>query len=258
MKRSKTLRETVLFCLGIALAVLLIQAAGSLKGDRLVFPDAGEIGRTFLRLLGEGRTWTLIGTTMLHWSVSLAAAFAAGILAGLAEGLIPGAHSLLKPLMMMLRSLPMIVLVIMIMVLAKYRYVPLIASAMAVFPLISEGVYEGIVHIEPELIDVYRINSSFTPRVLFRVYLPLISGYMKAAFINAAGMGLKVTVTSEYLVQTRESLGKAVFTSSYFNEYAEIYAYALIMVLLIVLVTGIPEIMAKTWRKLKPYSASQS
>ena len=103
--------------------------------------------------------------------------------------------------------------------------------------------------IEPELVDVYRMNSGFTPRVLFRVYLPLTAGYLKQAYVNAVGMGIKLAVTTEYLVQARDSLGKAVYSSAYFNEYAEIYAYALIMVLVAITVSAIPNIMKRVIRK---------
>ena len=75
--------------------------------------------------------------------------------------------------------------------------------------------------------------------------MPLISGYLKQAFANAAGMALKVVVSAEYLVQTRDSLGKAVYSSAYFSEYAEIYAYALIMVFLVLAITGVPELLLR-------------
>ena len=54
------------------------------------------------------------------------------------------------------------------------------------------------------------------------------------------GMGVKVVVSTEYLVQTRNSLGKAIYSASYFNEYQDIYAYALIMVLLVLIVGELP------------------
>ncbi|MBO6309075.1 MAG: hypothetical protein J6N70_09655, partial [Oribacterium sp.] len=58
-------------------------------------------------------------------------------------------------------------------------------------------------------------------------------------------MGLKLVVTTEYLVQTKNSLGKAVYSSSYFNEYQDIYAYALIMILLVLLVGALPAIWTR-------------
>ena len=145
----------------------------------------------------------------------------------------------------------MIVLVIIIMVVARYQAVPLAAASLVLLPIISEAAYEGVVRIDPELIDVYRMNSGMNFTILRRVYLPLISGYMRQAFINACGMGLKVAVTSEYLVQTRNSLGKAIYNKSYFNEYPEIYAYALIMIFLVAALTGIPGMISRIRGKKK-------
>lgn len=240
MAQNKTGRNTLAFCLGILLVGGLIQLAGGLKGDRLVFPDVDEILSAFVRLLGEGRTWKQIGTTLLHLAEALAVSAVIGTVLGLLQGKNPFVRVLLKPVMSLLRSIPMIVMTVIVMVLTRYDRVPLIASALMLIPLISEATAEGLRRIEPELVDVYRMNSGMTPRVVFSVYLPLMAGYLKQAYINAVGMGIKLAVTTEYLVQARDSLGKAVYSSAYFNEYAEIYAYALIMVLLALIVSTAP------------------
>ena len=216
-KRSQTLA----FCLGILLVGLLVQLAGSLRGDRLIFPGVGQILAVFFRLLGETGTWQKILVTLLH----LAEALALSVLLGL-----------------------LIVLVILIMVLANYSLVPLIATSLVLIPILSEAVCEGLLSIEPELLDVYRMNSSLNLRVLGNVHLPLMAGYLKQSWVNAVGMGLKVAVTTEYLVQSRNSLGKAVFSSLFNSEYAEIYAWALIMILLILVLTGIPPLIRKLVR----------
>ena len=127
---------------------------------------------------------------------------------------------------------------------------PLIATTLMLIPLISEATCEGFRRIEPELVDVYRMNSGFNALVLFRVYLPLMAGYLKQACVNAVGMEIKLVVTTEYLVQTKNSLGKAVYSSSYFNEYQDIYAYALIMILLVLLVGALPAIWTRIREQL--------
>ena len=249
MERNKKGLNTLAFGLGILLVGGLIQAAGWLKGDKLVFPGVGEILQAFVRMLGEERTWKQIGTTLIHLAEALAAAAVIGTALGLAQGKSSFVRACLKRLMTRLRSSPRIVKTVIIMVLTKYGRVPLIASARMLVPLSSEATAEGLRRIEPELMDVYRMNSGFTLRVLFSVYLPLMAGYLKQAYINAVGMGIKLAVTTEYLVQARDSLGKAVYSSAYFNEYAEIYAYALIMILLAVLVSAVPEAIKRIIRK---------
>ena len=239
MRRSKA-SEFLAFALGIILIGCLIQAAGWIKNDHLVFPDAAEILRAFFRLLTTPNTWLLIRTTLLHLLSAMAVSTLIGLIIGLTEGYSDFIRTLLRPLLMMLRSIPMLVLVVIIMVLTTYDRVPLIGTSLILIPMISEAVCEGCRNIDKDLIDVYRLNSGFNFQVLWHVHLPLMAGYLKQAYINAVGMGVKLVISTEYMVQTRNSLGKAINTSIYFNEYQDIYAYALIMVLLVILLSELP------------------
>ncbi len=250
MGRSKR-KEALTFCLGIILIGCLLQAASWMKNDRLVFPDVLEILRAFFDLLGRGATWQKIGVTLLHLLRALLISTVLGVLIGLAEGLSDFVRTLLRPMMIMLRSMPMIVTVVIIMVMMPYERVPVVATTLVLVPLISEAACEGCRRIDPELTDVYRMNSPFSLRVLFSVYLPLMGGYLKQAYINAVGMGVKLVVSTEYLVQTRNSLGKAIYSSSYFNEYQEIYAYALVMILLVLSVSELPLAAGRLMRAVR-------
>ncbi len=248
MGRNKS-RDSLAFVLGIILIDCLIQAAGWIKNDRLVFPDVIEILRAFFRLIRSVRTYSLIRTTLGHLLTALAFSTLIGIPLGLAEGFSDFVRNLMRPLMVMMRSIPMIVLVIIIMVLTKYERVPVIGTTLMLIPLISEAAAEGCRRIEPDLIDVYRMYSSFNSRVLFSVYLPMIGGYLKQAYINAVGMGVKLVVTTEYLVQTKNSLGKAIYSSVYFNEYEDIYAYALLIILMVVFLSELPRWLSRITAK---------
>lgn len=239
MRPSKG-RDTLAFCLGVVLIGCLIQAAGAMKGDVLVFPGVGDILRAFLRLLGEGQTWRMLGTTLTHVLISMAVSTAIGVMLGVAMGLNSFMRWLMQPLMALLRAMPMIVLIVIVMVMTKYERVPVIASTLILVPMIAEAACEGCRRIDRELLDVYRMNSGLSLTVLRHVHLPLMAGYLRQGWVNAAGMAVKLAVSTEYLVQTKNSLGKAVHQSAYFFEYEEIYAYALIMILLVLLVSELP------------------
>lgn len=239
MKQNR-IKYAITFLFGIFLLGCLIQAAGWIRGDRLIFPGVFDILRAFGDLLRTPRTYKLVWTTMKHLLEVIAASTVIGIAIGFAEGMSDFVRTLLKPTMILLRSIPMIVMIVIIMVLTKYDRVPLIASTLFLVPLISEAVCEGYRSIDRDLIDVYRLNGPFNMYVLTHVHLPLMAGYLKQAYVSAIGMGLKLVVSTEYLVQTRNSLGKAVHSSAYFNEYQYIYAYALIMIILAILVNALP------------------
>ena len=239
-------KDILAFCLGIVLIGAVIQGAGAIKGDALVFPGVDEILKAFLRLMGEGKTYALIWTTLQHLAAAMAVSTVLGVALGMGMGLLPFVRRMMQPLMIFLRSLPMVILIVIMMVIADYDHVPVMASSIVLIPMIAEAACEGCVRIDKELIDVYRMNASFNGRVLFRVYLPLMAGYLRQAWVNAVGMGVKLAVSTEYLVQTKNSLGKAVHTSGYFNEYQDIYAYALVMILLVLVVSEGPVLIGKT------------
>ena len=239
MRPSKA-RDALAFCLGIVLIGAMIQGAGALKGNDLVFPGVTEILRAFLRLLGEAKTWQRIGVTMAHVLSALAVSTAIGVGVGVLQGLCGFVRRLLQPLMSFLRAIPMVVLIFIVMVLMDYDYVPVVASSLILIPMIAEAACEGCLRIDRELIDVYRMSGGFSLMVLWRVYLPLMAGYLRQAYVNAVGMGVKLAVSTEYLVQTKNSLGRAVTDSTYFLEYQDVYAYALIMILLVLLLSELP------------------
>lgn len=247
----KKQQEFISYALGLCLLAALLQCASWLKGDALVFPGVPRILQAFFFLLGENRTWQQIGVTLWHLALTMAVSTVLGVALGFLQGLSDFAYRMFRPLMAFLRAIPMIVLTVIIMVMASYDRVPVAASSLILIPMISEATCEGCRRIEPELIDVYRMNSGLTPRILFRVYLPLMAGYLRQAWFNAAGMGIRMVVTTEYLVQTKNSLGKAVFTSGYFFEYDEIYAYALIMILLVLCLSELPRIVTKALHSRK-------
>ena len=244
-------KDTLSFCLGIVLIGAVIQAGGALKGDDLVFPGVDVILQAFVRLITTGKTYLLIWTTIQHLIVSMAVSTVIGVTLGLSMGMLPFVRNLMKPLMTLLRSLPMIILIVIVMVVTKYERVPVIASSIILAPMIAEAACEGCLRIDRELIDVYRMNANFNGRVLFQVYLPLMAGYLHQAWVNAVGMGVKLAVSTEYLVQTKNSLGKAVHSSAYFNEYQDIYAYALVMILLVLLVTEAPLLLGRCIRRMR-------
>ena len=243
--RQNKLNDTLAFCLGIVLIGVVVQGAGALKGNDLVFPGVDEILRAFFRLITEEKTYALIWTTMKHLIASMAVSAVIGVTLGMGMGMLPFLRKLLQPMMILLRSLPMVILIVIIMVVADYAHVPVLASSIVLVPMIAEAACEGCVRIDKEFIDVYRMNANFNVRVLFQVYLPLMAGYLRQAWVNAAGMGVKLAVSTEYLVQTKNSLGKAVHTSGYFNEYQDIYAYALVMILLVLVVSEGPVMIGK-------------
>lgn len=239
MEKNKA-SGTFAFCLGVVFIGLAAQTASFIKDDSLVFPSVFEILRAFFRLFFSAQTHKFIFTSAVHLFFALILAFCLGTIFGIFAGISRFFYRFCTPFVLFLRSIPMLVLVVLSMVLMDYSLVPIIAPFLVLFPMIFEATSEGFVNLDKDLLDVCRLFCGFSPKVAFSVHIPLMAGFLKQAYINAVGTGIKLVISAEYLVQTRNSLGKAVNSSAYFNEYQDIYAYALLMILLVLVFGELP------------------
>lgn len=243
---SNKIKNIILYCVGIVIVLLIISLIGLIKDNSIVFPSAFEIIKSFFGLFSQGDTYIFIGNTLLDFIISLLFSIIIGFSLGTLAGFNNNVRMVLKPLMVMLRSLPMIILIVIVMLIIpnnNYRHVPYIATTLTITPIIYEGIAEGIKGVDRQYIDVYRLNSNLNTKVIFRVYYPLIKGYINQALVNAIGMGIKIIVACEYLAGIRNTLGNAIYNSKILIEYTDIYAYAILLVLIVVLVELLPKLI---------------
>ncbi|MBQ9449056.1 MAG: ABC transporter permease subunit [Acholeplasmatales bacterium] len=237
---KKRIENLILFIIGIILIGVILQLLSMMKNDNFLFPNVFEIIKSFFILLGQGQTYIYILWTLLHLLISFMFSFIIGFALGMIAGFHPRFATIMKPMMIFLRSIPIIVLLVIIMFLLDYSYTPVVSATLILIPIIYENVKNGIANIDQDFKDVYRLQSNFNHRVLLRVYVPLISSNIKTAISNMVGMGIKVIVTTEYISGANNTLGKAIILEIQNMNYELIYAYSIIMVLIVVLVEWLP------------------
>ena len=232
----KRVKNLIYFLTGIILILLLFQILHWIKNDSIVLPSFIDVMSSFFGLLSKPETYVYIGYTLLNLIIGLFCGVILGVLFGILGAKFEAARKILKPIMSLFRMLPVIVLIIILMVTTKYRFAPSITGALVIIPIIYEAVKEGILNINRDYIDSYLMVSRFNLLVLIKVYIPLISSYIKQAFITSLGMG----ITAEYVAGVSATLGYSVYSAIQLMEFTDIYAYTLIMIFLVIIIEYIP------------------
>ena len=251
---SKKIKNLILFVAGILIFIIIISLIGIIKDNKVVFPSVFEITDTFFELLKKGDTYKYVGITLLDFVIALLFSSIIGLGFGILSGFNDISKGILRPFMIVFRSMPMVIIIVIIMLTIpndNYRYVPIVSTSIALIPILYEAVSEGIRRIDSSFNDVWRLNSKLNAKVIFNVHLPLISGYLKQAIITAIGLGIKMIVTTEFIAGVRNTMGTAIFNSKSLVEYKEIYAYALILIILVVLVELIPDLIVFVVKMIK-------
>lgn len=242
--KSKELKNLLYYCLGVLLVAVIMQIISIVSDSTGVFvPSILQIGSDFFKVLTLKETYIAIINTLKSLIISVALAAVIGVLLGTIASQKKQIYLVLKPIMAVFRILPIIILITILMLSLAYENIPIIASVLVLVPIFYEGTYQGMININKDLLDVYKLNSKTNLHVIFKVHLPLISSYSKTAYINSLGMGIKVLIAVGYMTGENNTITKLIMNAKNDLNYSYVYAYSLIIILLVPIIEFLPYII---------------
>jgi NitT/TauT family transport system permease protein len=170
----------------------------------------------------------------LFIAITFSAFFA--IFLGILSGLHKHFSLFLKPYITILRTIPIISIVLILYVLVSNQNISLIITFLMVFPIIYQGVESGILSIHKDLIDVYHLEKNNFFLSIKYLYLPSIKHHIITSFLQSFGLGIKVLIMAEYLTQRTNSIGNSLFLARTYLRYDFVFAWTILLILLSLLI----------------------
>lgn len=199
---------------------------------RLILPSPYDVLLTSVKIATTGSSFAIMGLSFVRLILAVSASMVLGILLGAAAGLSHSVSSFLKPYVTILRTVPVISIVVILLIVLGNRITPFAITFFMVFPLIYQATEEGIKTIDSSYIDVYHLEAHDWKLALQYLYFPLIKPYITLACLQSFGLGLKVMVMAEYLAQTRNSIGQTIYLAKTNLDYATVFSWTIILILL--------------------------
>lgn len=235
----------------IILLIFIIYILSFAINNEIIFPSIITIFSDLISKLFTAKTYLYIGNTLLNLLLSLSLSFIIGTILGILGGLFKYVRLFLKPWMTILRSIPIASSLVIIMIVCGLSITPFVIACITIIPIIYEGFCNGITSIDKDMLDVWKLNSNLNIKVIFKVYIPLILSFIKTSFVLALGLGIKVIIMAEYLSGDKNTLGSALMPASNMLDYASVYSYTIIMILLVLILESLPKIIFKIYNYYK-------
>lgn len=223
---------------GIPRSIIIIFWVGvwglaSLMMNREIYlPSPMSTARALLGLSVKGRFWHSILMTFIR----VIAGFIISSLSGLALGIICGLnrylYELINPLVVAIKSTPVMSLIIIALIWFQSGQVPIFVCFLMCFPIIWTNVVEGIRQVDHRLLEMARVYRVKGGLVLKEIYIPSLGPYLVAGITTALGLGWKVTVAAEVLSNPKYSIGGHLYSAKVYLESPELFAWTLVVILL--------------------------
>ncbi|XMB86088.1 ABC transporter permease subunit [Mycoplasmatota bacterium WC44] len=250
VSKQEKMKTNFLYLTTIVVSIFMWTIFAIIVDNSLAIPMPDVVFKSLLDLLTKFSTYQIIGSTISRLLLSLTIAGFSGLALGLLAGIFKDLETLVKPIVTILRTLPIVSIILVIIILLGYEKSPYIITFLMIFPVVYQAIVEGIKNIPKEHIEVLKLESNgLTLEIIRLVYIPLILPFIKTAFTQSIGLGIKVLVMSEFLAQTKNSIGYMIYLERQNLNLYLVYSWTIILIIIVLVI----EYIAIELNKLNEY-----
>ena len=198
----------------------------------LLVPSLPTVFKTMIDMFTQKQYMISFLYSFIRLLISITASSLLGIFLGLLSARYLTLETWIKPYVTILKTIPIISIIIILYILFGYAYAPFIIVFLMVFPLFYQATYHGVTDIEQSYLDVYHLETDDLKLGIKHVYLPFIKSHIMLAFYQSFGLGFKVLVTSEFITQTKNSIGNLLYQAKTNLRYDLVFAITILMILI--------------------------
>lgn len=231
MKISITKKRIYSFC-GILLLLVIWKFLAMVSGSGLIVPSPEETIMAVAKVIAQPDFFPSLSITVLRGLEGFLISLALTVLIGIPAGLKEGFFLFINPLLVTIRSTPVISLILLAIIWFGSNQVPVFIAILTMFPVISSNIIEGIKNVDKDLVEmgnVYRVKPF---RILKEIYIPSIVPFLTGGISNALGFGWRAIIIGEVLSQPKYGIGTQMQKAQIFLQVSELIAWTLIAIII--------------------------
>ena len=251
--RASARRTRLLYTLAGAAAILIGWQLLSLFVNPAIMASPADTFQALADLAWGSTLWIQLLITLKRLVIGLAVGAAVGWLLGLAAGLEPRLRSFLEPVRWVGMTIPAVIIAVLAMLwFGLGDFTVMFVVALIVIPTMYVNTVEGVLAIDPRLVEMGRVYRFSRGLLLREIYLPGVASPAIAGLTLATGIAVRAVVLAEVLAATN-GIGHAFSRAMSFLETPQLFAWVLVLlVLMAVIEFGVLRPLKKRamrWRK---------
>ncbi len=227
----KKLNNPTISTISVVLLIVGWSIVSVVENNPIIFPMPTAIVESITSLLSSFTTYIVIGTTLARLLVSLLISSFLGITIGLIAGINRIYQALMQPIVTILRTVPIVTIIVLFWISIGYQNAPYAITFLMIFPIVYQATLSGVKNIRKEHLEVISLDSDIvTWEIIKDVYIPMVMPFIKSAFVQSFGLGFKVLVTAEFIVQAKGTIGYMIYLEKQNLNFNLVYSWTILIV----------------------------
>lgn len=198
----------------------------------LILPHPEAAFVTVLKLITEADFIKTVGLTVLRGVSGFVISAILGVIVGIPAGISTGFNAFINPIIVSVRSIPVISLILLALIWFNPDIVPVFIAILTMFPFICTNVADGIKSVDKNLIEMAIFYKVGWRRIIEELYLPAIMPFIISGASSAMGIGWRAIIIGEVLSQPQFGIGTRMQAAQSYLLVESVIAWTIIAVVI--------------------------
>lgn len=220
------------------------QVAAMLVNQPLYMPTPAETFTSLGGLVVMQDYWLSVGFTFYRVVFGLIVSFILGIILAFFASRISLLESLLQPLMAVVKSTPVMSVIVLALVWFSSSFVPVFSCILLCLPIFYTNTLSGLRGIDKNLLEMAEVFNVKHRRVIHGIIIPSVLPHIYSALAVCLGFAWKSVVAAEVLSSPKYSVGFKLYATKLYLDTPALFAWTLtIIVISLIVEKGLKRIL---------------
>jgi NitT/TauT family transport system permease protein len=201
-----------------------------LLANEHILPSPEKVFLQVARLFLSAHFYLDLGYTIMRGLAGFIISLALALIIGIPTALNHTLYALINPLIVAIRSTPVISFILLALIWFGPDNVPVFIAMLTMFPLICSGVISGIRDVNPQFIEMSELYNITGSRLIREVYMPSTLPFLFNGISNAMGFGWRAVIIGEVLSQPLFGIGSEMQKAQAYLMVPDLIAWTMIAI----------------------------
>lgn len=212
--------------------IMVWQIIAVIVNRELFIPTPMTTLRALRTLVFEGDFWRIVIMSIYRVFLGFLTAILLGGITGVVCGLNGLFYQLFHPLVIAIKSTPVLSFIIIALLWFGSENVPVFICFLMCYPIIWISFVEGIHQVDRDLLQMAKLFQVKKGYIIKNIYLPASTPYVITGILSGLGLGWKVTIAAEVLSHPRYSIGGMLYDAKIYLESELVFAWTIVVIVL--------------------------
>ena len=208
----------------------LWQVIAVIINNDIYIPKIQQVIEAIKLIVIEQSFWKVILSSFYRTILSYILALVFSMVLGVLGAVYPFFRYLMQPVNSFAKTIPTMVLVVLLLVWFDKDITPFAVGFAIIFPVLYEGVRNSLVQIDNKVIDMTKIYEVSLKDKIRKIYFPVMKFYFMSIFVSTFSLTFKVVITGEVYGQPKFGIGSQIQLEKVNFNVSGIFAWIVIIV----------------------------